>query len=186
MYASTPPWDIGRPQPAFLQLARAGALRGRVLDAGCGTGEHALMATGLGLDTTGIDAAPTAIGIARRKAQERGLPVHFVVGDALDLEALGTTFDTVIDCGLFHIFDDADRARYVHSLGAVIPAGGRYHMLCFSEHQPGDWGPRRVHADEIVASFRDGWTIDSIDAAILEVTIDPNGVRAWLAAITHR
>ena len=47
LYASTPPWDIGRPQPAFLALARVGAITGRVLDAGCGTGEHTLMAAAL-------------------------------------------------------------------------------------------------------------------------------------------
>ena len=33
------PWDIGRPQPTFLRLAEEGLLAGRVLDAGCGTGE---------------------------------------------------------------------------------------------------------------------------------------------------
>ena len=65
LYAGTPPWDIGRPQPAFLALAEAGAIRGRVLDVGCGTGEHVLMAADLGLDATGLDAAPTAIDAAR-------------------------------------------------------------------------------------------------------------------------
>jgi SAM-dependent methyltransferase len=55
LYTTAPPWDIGRPQPAFAGLARAGAIRGRVLDAGCGTGEHALMAAGSGQDATGID-----------------------------------------------------------------------------------------------------------------------------------
>jgi 2-polyprenyl-3-methyl-5-hydroxy-6-metoxy-1,4-benzoquinol methylase len=57
LYAGTPPWDIGRPQPAFLALAEAGALKGRVLDVGCGTGEHALMAAELGLEATGVDVA---------------------------------------------------------------------------------------------------------------------------------
>jgi SAM-dependent methyltransferase len=64
MYAGTPPWDIGRPQPAFLELAERGELRGRVLDVGCGTGEHALMAASFGLEATGIDTSPTAIAIA--------------------------------------------------------------------------------------------------------------------------
>src|ERR1700687_4973493 len=78
-YAGTPPWDIGRPQPAFLALAEAGAIRGRVLDVGCGTGEHALMAAGLGLESVGIDSAATAIAIAERKGRERGLAGRFLV-----------------------------------------------------------------------------------------------------------
>ena len=184
-YASTPPWDIGRPQRAFQRLADAGQLRGHVLDVGCGTGEHALMAAGLGLETVGVDAAPTPIAMAKRKAQERGVSVQFVVGDALDLTALGASFDTVLDCGLFHIFDDGDRARYVGSLKAVMPSGARYHMLCFSDRQPGDWGPRRVRAEEVRASFADGWHVDSIEPATLEITIDPDGAQAWLAAITR-
>jgi SAM-dependent methyltransferase len=59
-YIGTPAWDIGRPQPLFVALAHQGAIRGRVLDAGCGTGEHALMAASRGLDATGIDASPRA------------------------------------------------------------------------------------------------------------------------------
>ncbi|GHH30961.1 class I SAM-dependent methyltransferase [Streptomyces rubradiris] len=83
-YAGTPLWDLGRPQTALRDLAEAGAFRGRVLDVGCGTGEVALMAAALGLPTVGIDSASTAIGIARRKAEERGLPARFLVGDALN------------------------------------------------------------------------------------------------------
>jgi cyclopropane fatty-acyl-phospholipid synthase-like methyltransferase len=152
---------------------------------GCGTGEHALLAAGLGLEATGIDAAPSAIAIAEGKARDRGLTARFLVGNALELAALGEQFDTVLDCGLFHVFEDDDRARFVDSLRAVIPAGGRYHLLCFSEHQPGDWGPRRVTQAEIRASFGDGWRVDAIDAATISITIDPNGALAWRAAITR-
>src|SRR5438876_6700630 len=105
MYASTPPWEIGRPQPALTELAEAGAVHGRVLDVGCGTGEHVLMAARLGLPATGVDIAPTAIASAQRKAGERGLAARFLVWDALELAALGELFDTVLDCGLFHILD---------------------------------------------------------------------------------
>jgi SAM-dependent methyltransferase len=187
-YAGTAPWDIGRPQAAFLRLAESGLLTGRVLDAGCGTGEHALMCAGLGLETTGIDAAPTAIRLARRKAQERGLDVRFVVGDALDLAALGEQYDTVIDSGLFHSFEDDERARLVSSLRAATAAGGQYYLLCFTDQQPGDWGPRRVSQDEIRASFADGWRVDSIEAATFEVVPGPGGSQgalAWLATITR-
>ena len=185
MYASTPPWDIGRPQPAFLELAERGDLRGHVLDVGCGTGEHALMDAGLGLEATGVDAAPTAIAIAERKARERDLSARFLVWDALDLGALHERFDTLLDCGLFHVFDDDERARYVESLRAVVPRGGRCFILCFSDRQPGDWGPRRVTEAEIRNTFATGWTVDAIEAARIDVNIDPNGAEAWRALLTR-
>src|SRR5450759_5964609 len=72
-YAGTPPWDIGRPQPAFLSLAAVGAIRGRVLDVGCGTGEHTLMAAGMGLEAAATDSAPAAIALAEAKARDRDL-----------------------------------------------------------------------------------------------------------------
>jgi cyclopropane fatty-acyl-phospholipid synthase-like methyltransferase len=183
LYVGTPPWDIGRPQPAFVELANT--IQGHVLDVGCGTGEHVLMASAMGLDATGIDAAPAAIASAQRKASERGLSARFVVHNALDLAALDEQFDTVLDCGLFHIFEDDDRPVFVDSLRAVIAPGGRYYMLCFSEQQPGDWGPRRVTQGEIHEQFRDGWRIDAIDPAKIEITIDPDGAHAWRATITR-
>ena len=184
-YEGTPAWDIGRPQSAFARLAEAGGLRGRVLDIGCGTGEHALLAARLGMTATGLDAAPTAIGIARRKAKERNLEARFIVADALDLTAVGEDFDTVLDCGLFHVFNDDDRARFVASLRDIVARGGTYYMLCFSDRQPGDWGPRRVKQDEIRSAFADGWHVSSIEATTLDITISPDVVQAWLSTIVR-
>jgi len=180
-----PPWDIGRPQSAFVRLAETGEIRSRVLDVGCGTGEHALMAAGRGLKATGIDAAPTAIRLAREKAARRSLDARFEVWDALDLPAFGEQFDTVLDCGLFHVFDDDERARFVASLRAVVVPGGRFFLLCFSDKQPGDWGPRRIRQNEIQGCFAVGWRIDSIKDTVLEVTFAPEGARSWLAALTR-
>ena len=184
IYASEtpPPWDIGRPQPAFERLAEAGDLVGPVLDAGCGTGEHALLAAALGQEAVGIDVSATAIDLAMTKATERGLGARFLVADALRLIDLGERFETVLDCGLFHVLDDAERPRYVDSLAAVVPPGGRYHMLCFSDGQPGEWGPRRVGQDEIRTAFSDGWEVESIEPAVIDLTWDPAGAIAWLVA----
>lgn len=185
MYAGAPPWDIGRPQPAFLELADAGVLHGRVLDVGCGTGEHVLMAASRGLEAVGVDAAPAAIAIAESKVRKRHLEARFLVWDALELAALEQEFDTVLDSGLFHVFDNDDRSRFVENLAAVTGPGARYHMLCFSDRQPGDWGPRRVSQDEIRAAFARGWQVESVEAARFDVTIDPAGAQAWRAMITR-
>jgi SAM-dependent methyltransferase len=188
IYASaTPPaWDIGRPQPAFDRLAKAGDLVGSVLDPGCGTGEHALLAASLGHETVGLDLSAKAIELATSKATARHIEARFFVADALRLADLNERFDTVLDCGLFHVLHDDERARYVDSLAAVVAPGGRYHMLCFSNHQPGDWGPRRVAQDEIRAAFSEGWDVESIERAVIDLTWDPAGALAWQVAATRR
>jgi SAM-dependent methyltransferase len=182
------PWDIGRPQAAFARLADEGLLSGRTLDAGCGTGEQVLLAAAHGADAMGVDLSGLAIEKARAKAAERGLTARFEVADALHLDRLGMTFDTVTDSGVFHVFDDADRASYVTSLAGVVEPGGTYYMMCFSDSQPGVWGPRRVRRDEIERAFADGWEIVSLTPD--EFAINPiEGtavVQAWLAVIRRR
>jgi ubiquinone/menaquinone biosynthesis C-methylase UbiE len=121
--------------------------------------------------------------MAQDKARQRGLDARFVVGDALDLPAVGETYDTVIDSAVFHVFGDENRATYVHGLHQVLRPGGRYYMLCFSEKVPGTVGPRRVSEPEIRASFAQGWTVDSVTPVEMETT--DVMVSAYLAAITR-
>ena len=180
-----PPWDVGRPQPAFVRLADRGALRGHLLDAGCGTGENALLATAHSAGVVGVDVSPTAIARARAKAAERGLSARFEVADALHLSQLGLTFDTVIDSGLFHVFDDENRARYVASLASALRSGGSCYLMCFSDLQPGTFGPRRVRKDEIISAFSDGWSVTGIEADefVVNRELGIATARAWLATI---
>lgn len=185
-YETTPPWDIGTPQPCFASLAEEGRLSGRVLDVGCGTGEHVLLAAAAGCEATGIDVASSAIRLAQAKADERGIAARFVVADARKLGALGEQFDSALDCGLFHVFDDDDRSLFVDSLARVVRSGGRYLMLCFSEDEPPGWGPRRVTQAEIRSAFADGWEVEDIEAAELHVTLRPEPVRSWFAVIRRR
>jgi SAM-dependent methyltransferase len=191
------PWDIGQPQPAFARLARQGLLTGRLLDAGCGTGEQTLLAASSGADALGVDVSPLAIERARGKAAARGVPAaaggqmgtaRFGVADALSLGDLGPSFDTILDSGLFHVFDDGSRARYVTSLSSVLRPGGRLYLMCFSDRQPGTFGPRRVSQDELRAAFSDGWTIVAIQADTFEVNrgfFDSTTTQAWLATISR-
>jgi SAM-dependent methyltransferase len=182
-YAGTPPWDIGRPQPAIIRLAETNQITGWVLDVGCGTGENLLYLAERGFVAMGIDGAPTAIKKARAKAKRRGLNAQFEVADALNLSIPARQFDTVIDSGLFHVFSDEDRTRFRDSLGRVIRLGGVYFLMCFSDQQPGDWGPRRVTQAEIRSTFSDGWRVDSIEPSAFETNLGP--AHAWLASISR-
>ena len=86
---------------------------------------------------------------------------------------------------MFHVFGDEDRDRYVAGLAAVLRPGGACHLMCFSDRQPGDWGPRRVRADELRVAFSDGWTVESITADKFDINPigDATQAEAWLAAI---
>jgi cyclopropane fatty-acyl-phospholipid synthase-like methyltransferase len=189
-YQGQAPWDIGEPQPEIVRLAESGAIESTVLDLGCGTGENALYLAARGHEVWGIDFIPTAIERAQDKAQKRGLSIHFQVGDALKLEGIGRTFDTVIDCGLFHVFDDKARLTYVRTLAQVISPGGVVHLLCFSDEEPPGEGPRRVSQQEIHSTFRDGWDVEAIRATRFKAVasadaprFSPGGPKAWLVTV---
>jgi len=180
------PWDIGRPQPAFVQLAEQGLLSGRVLDVGCGTGEQVLLAAAYGAsEAVGIDISPRAIGKARAKAAERGISARFEVGDALNLSTQGRGFSTIIDSGVFHVFSDEDRPRYGASVALALEPGGHLYLMCFSDKQPGGFGPRRVRKEELRDAFRGGWTVESITAGTFEINplASTTQAQAWLAVI---
>ncbi len=180
-----PPWDTGRPQPEIVRLAAEGEIVGSVLDVGCGTGENALHLAALGKRVMGVDASPTAIGRAREKAAARGLAVPFLVADALDLAKLRQRFETVIDCGLFHTFEDAERRPYAESLCEVLSPGGVVHVLCFSDEEPEGPGPRRVAEYDLRAAFRGIFAMTRIRAARFE-TLRPEGdAKAWLATLVR-
>lgn len=185
-YKGKPPWDIGRPQKEFAGLVRRGEITGPVLDIGCGTGEHALFFAGEGYDVWGIDSAPLAIQKAQKKAEERGLPVHFLVMDIRDLSLLDRKFGTVTDSGFFHTLSDDDRNIFVDNLAAILSPAGKYFMLCFSELEPGGYGPRRITRQEIRESFSRGWTVNYIRPAVFESHTRDGGSRAWFSSISKK
>ena len=178
------PWDIGQPQPVVVRLASAGGFAGAVLDAGCGTGENALHVASLGLSVLGVDVAETALAIARKKADDRGIEVEFAAADAFQLGRLGRRFETVLDCGLFHTFDGDERIRYGASLASVTEHDGTLYVLCFSDDGP-DTGPHPISQEELRAAFNPstGWQVAAIEAERVQTRFHDHGAPAWLATI---
>jgi SAM-dependent methyltransferase len=187
-YSRIPPWDLGRPQKPFVEAADR--ITGTVLDAGCGTGDNLLFFAERGQAVLGIDFVGAPLETAQAKADQRGLRAEFRQMNALRLQDLGSTFDSVIDCGLFHVFSDEDRLLYVAGLGHVTNLGGRVFLMCFSDEEPSGSGPRRISQSELRQAFADGWAVESIT----ETRFEPNpevdqsefsegGPKAWFAVI---
>jgi len=191
----TAPWVIGEPQPAVVELQRAGWIRGNVLDIGCGTGEHTILLTQLGYDVLGIDFSSNAIEQARANAADKGVDARFEVADAMNLDP-DAAYQTILDSALFHIFDDEDRPRYVASLHTACKPGGLVHVLALSDAGRG-FGPE-VSGETIRDAFGDGWQLEALEPAtyrgvVTEVHTEqlglPVGTRvdepAWLARARH-
>jgi SAM-dependent methyltransferase len=187
-----PPWIIGEPQPAVVAAEAEGLLHGRVLDLGCGTGEHTVLLAARGYDVVGADSAPAALERGRAIAAARGVEASFVEADALDPAGL-RGFDTVLDSALFHIFDTDDQARYADALRDVVVEGGRVVLLGLA---PGPaFGPEVTDDDIRTAFSRPGWTIEEVrestyrgrvpdeaQADLLGVPVGENvDLPAWLA-----
>jgi ubiquinone/menaquinone biosynthesis C-methylase UbiE len=186
-----PPWVIDEPQPEVVKLIDQQLITGRLLDSGCGTGEHSLLAAEQGAEVTGVDISRNAIEIARRKAADRGIAVEFAVINMLEPVPFDdASFDTVLDSGVFHSFEGGEQRSYVDNLTRVTKPDGLLHLICFSEHQPGEgeWGPRRIRQAEIHAAFHDGWTVEQIEPATFHIKEfhDTTHVKAWRALLRRR
>ena len=178
-------WETGAPQPEVVALHRAGEIGGRVLDVGCGTGENAIHLAERGLAVAAVDIAPMAVRIARERARERGARVGLAVCDARRLPFRDGWFDTAVDSGLFHVFDDRGKAAYERSLRAALRPGGRLHVIVWSELQGGDGGPARVTRAELESRFARGWHGGRVAAGVYETAVHDGGAAAWVASFTR-
>ncbi|WP_308492402.1 class I SAM-dependent methyltransferase [Microbacterium terrisoli] len=184
-YLGTPPWDIGRPQPAF--LAAADELAGTVVEFGCGTGEQTLLAARRGARAIGLDISSRAIARAQAKAAAAGLAAQFEVADVLDAASLPADLeavaDLVIDSGTFHMFGAHDRHRYAASAERVLTPSGRCMLLTVRPDPARSWGPPGVTPAEAVASFGERWRIVDVTDTSFETTSPLGSIPASLIVL---
>lgn len=110
------------PGAAFAPLRLRPGLR--VLDVGCGTGDHVrimapLVAPG---SAAGVDLSATLVACARRRTAPAGAHVSFQVGDACELPFADAAFDRVVaNQVLLHL---ADPWQAVAQMRRVLGPGG--------------------------------------------------------------
>jgi ubiquinone/menaquinone biosynthesis C-methylase UbiE len=175
------PWQIDRPQPEVVRLIETGQFESPVLDLGCGSGDNAIELARHGYRVLGMDVVPEALRLAREKAEKAGLaqPPEFLLGDALQLEESGVEAETVLDCALFHIFEDEERPAYVRGLERVLGPGGRLHILSFSELETREPGPRRLTREGILGAFGREWSLEEAVRCRYQDRVRSDGAHAW-------
>lgn len=179
VYQNTPPWDVGGPQPALVELAAVYPPEGPALDVGCGAGDHVFWLAQLGLPALGIDFVEAAVLQARQKAQTApggggGVP-EFLVADGLRPRLLGRNFRTVVDSGFYHLFDPAAGEAYLDELTQVLLPGGRLYLLAFAVEFAIPNSPRGITEEELRSRFTAdrGWRLLDLRPAQFQNRIAP-------------
>lgn len=167
-----PPWSIGGPQPELAALIEAGKFHGEVLDVGCGEAAISLYLAERGYTTVGIDLSPTAIDLARREAEKRGLTnASFEVADVSSFTGYPPgsegRFDTIVDSTLFHSIPVEAREGYQQSIARAAAPGASYFVLVFDKAAMPSGPANAVSAEELRAVVSKYWVVDEIRPARL-------------------
>jgi ubiquinone/menaquinone biosynthesis C-methylase UbiE len=148
---SDPPWDTGFSPPELLEFIEKHA-PGMAIDIGCGTGTNVITLAQAGWQVTGVDFAPHAIKIAKRKVRKAGAQAELLVRDATKLEGISGPFDLALDMGCFHGLRDK-KADYLSELERILAPGGYWLMYGFYKPDPDSDAPGLVQSDlELIAT----------------------------------
>jgi len=162
-YYFNPPWDTGISPPELLDFIEKNP-PGKAIDIGCGTGTNVITMAKAGWQVTGVDFAPRAIKLAKRKTKRAGIEAKLHVRDATKLEGITGPFDLALDMGCFHGMGD-NKADYLSELERILAPGGYWLMYGFFDTSPDQTGPGLVEADLdlIPDSITQIWRQDGFD-----------------------
>ena len=94
---------------------------GKVLDVGCGTGEHLQRALKAGLKAYGVEPAPAMLDVARRNVPD----AEIKQGVATELPFKDRQFDAVIMVEVLRYLDRADTDKALKEARRVLKPGGQ-------------------------------------------------------------
>lgn len=133
-------WELGKPRPILVEFVEKGLIKkGKALDLCCGAGTNTIYLAKKGFEVTGIDISPTAVGIARAKAEQANAKINFIVHSFLELPFEDEMFDFVFDMGCFHHVEPGDRSKFIRGVHRVLKNSGQYMLTCFSYRNGPGW-----------------------------------------------
>lgn len=168
------PWYTPTLDPDFERALGPQRFRGsRILDLGTGPATQAMNLARRGFDVIGTDISPSAIRKARASAKDANLQIDFRVDNILASKLPRALADVIVDRGVFHVLPPEDRSLYVETVHRVLRPKGWLLLKCFSDKEPGSWGPYRIAPDELRSYFRGSFEVRSVVETVFDGTLDP-------------
>jgi cyclopropane fatty-acyl-phospholipid synthase-like methyltransferase len=135
-YFSQPPWDTGISPPELLEFIKDHQ-PGHALDMGCGTGTNVITLAKAGWQVTGVDFAPRAVKLAKKKIKNAGIQAEVSVNDATKLSGITGPFDLALDLGCFHGISKDEQQKYLEQLDRILAPNGFWLLYAFlNPHTP--------------------------------------------------
>jgi len=157
----------------------------RILDLGTGPATHAMNLAKRGFTVIGTDISPSAIKKARAAAKAAQLQIDFRVDDILHSKLEAKLVDVIVDRGVFHVLPPEERPAYVAAVQRILRPRGWLLLKCFSDKEPGTYGPYRIAAKELRGYLAEKFEIVSIVDTVFDGTLKPNP-KALFATLRRR
>lgn len=100
----------------------------RILDVGCGNGNHVKFFAEQGFDVSGIDISEEAIGIAKAWMNHHKLKAELTAGDAENLPYEDESFDVVVSNGVLDHVSFQKAKNMMKEIRRVMVPGGFVHL----------------------------------------------------------
>lgn len=175
------PWDDALPPPEVVNYLKDHQ-PGRALDLGCGYGRASIYMAGLGWEVDAIDFIPEAIRVARERADQAGVQVHFHVAQVIDLAFLDGPYDFALDVGCGHNLSQEDLKRYRDQLVRLLRPGSDFLFFARMQTDNQDYiadGPSGLNEAVLNEIFNQGFALVWIDRSITKVEEQPAWASAW-------
>src|SRR6478752_2203383 len=159
------PWEANRDDGPLTEVL-ASRPSGRALDAGCGTGRHAVSIAEHGWTVTGVDGVGQALRKARARAETAGVSdrATFIQGDVAHLgDLLGEErYDLVLDVGCFHGLSEPERAAFAGWVSRHTDEGAV--VLLHTVVPRTGMGPKGTDDAGLLVAFGPAWALSTTNS----------------------
>lgn len=107
--------------------------KGRLLDAGCGSGKYSIPLQMRGFEVTGVDVSTESLKIAERGSKCRELDIKFLAADICHLPFDDSSFDIIWCYGVIQHLLSHERQLAISEFRRLLSRGGKLFLEVFGD-----------------------------------------------------